>query len=537
MGHAHHFLSRLDRVSQQQVELSLGLYNNVPLLKFILSRSGLPKGAGRAAISLDDRNEGPFLIVTTEGRFVTCLARGMVHDLPIVRRWQLDQLSARHEELRRCMRPIAEIPEDGLAFMRLFRPIFESGPNLSREQFRDLAPWQPMMFDTYIDWIGEMYDRLVLYFYRVKNVDRARSTDNELLEIYWNDLWAIRHMLVLLGVGEPVEFWESRPREVLEKVHESAAKYAALECASPLALAGAWCTARFGGAYVPICSHWFEHGPDDRMHQAAFELSAIASAHPGHRELILGALRSSAEAPANDSPAVNEQERRASSASKALRSFERDDLDVRAAKYGAELLFARKHPVIEKRGWRSPLDVPLDVALPYAAQQMQGWIDDEAVADALYNLAPSVALYRPEDFYLPARWLRDMRAPWTPELTLKHLRWARKHFEVREPTRTAAAPGRNDPCPCGSEKKYKKCCALKANAKVEKAPAAEPAEKKHQPSLADGVMPRQREAVVRASLFPAAPGRAEPSAIEDESATQEPAETAESASSADIVAA
>jgi uncharacterized protein YecA (UPF0149 family) len=24
----------------------------------------------------------------------------------------------------------------------------------------------------------------------------------------------------------------------------------------------------------------------------------------------------------------------------------------------------------------------------------------------------------------------------------------------------AAAPGRNDPCPCGSGKKYKKCCGL-----------------------------------------------------------------------------
>ena len=26
-------------------------------------------------------------------------------------------------------------------------------------------------------------------------------------------------------------------------------------------------------------------------------------------------------------------------------------------------------------------------------------------------------------------------------------------------------PGRNDPCPCGSGKKYKKCCELKATPK------------------------------------------------------------------------
>ena len=29
-----------------------------------------------------------------------------------------------------------------------------------------------------------------------------------------------------------------------------------------------------------------------------------------------------------------------------------------------------------------------------------------------------------------------------------------------EPIKTEQAPGRNDPCSCGSGKKYKKCCGL-----------------------------------------------------------------------------
>jgi len=33
--------------------------------------------------------------------------------------------------------------------------------------------------------------------------------------------------------------------------------------------------------------------------------------------------------------------------------------------------------------------------------------------------------------------------------------------EKVEPIKADAKPGRNDPCPCGSGKKYKKCCALK----------------------------------------------------------------------------
>jgi len=30
--------------------------------------------------------------------------------------------------------------------------------------------------------------------------------------------------------------------------------------------------------------------------------------------------------------------------------------------------------------------------------------------------------------------------------------------EKVEPIKGSASPGRNDPCPCGSGKKYKKCC-------------------------------------------------------------------------------
>lgn len=33
--------------------------------------------------------------------------------------------------------------------------------------------------------------------------------------------------------------------------------------------------------------------------------------------------------------------------------------------------------------------------------------------------------------------------------------------EKVEPIQASKTPGRNDPCPCGSGKKYKKCCGAK----------------------------------------------------------------------------
>ena len=37
-----------------------------------------------------------------------------------------------------------------------------------------------------------------------------------------------------------------------------------------------------------------------------------------------------------------------------------------------------------------------------------------------------------------------------------------KNTEKVEPIRADQEPGRNDPCPCGSGKKYKKCCGKSA---------------------------------------------------------------------------
>jgi len=36
-----------------------------------------------------------------------------------------------------------------------------------------------------------------------------------------------------------------------------------------------------------------------------------------------------------------------------------------------------------------------------------------------------------------------------------------ENTEKVEPIKAEQAPGRNDPCPCGSGKKYKKCCGAK----------------------------------------------------------------------------
>jgi hypothetical protein len=77
MSHAHHFLSRLDRLNDTHQKDAKLLYYHSDLLEMVLERAGLPADCDRVAISLADPVEGPWVITTRTGKFVTCLAKGM----------------------------------------------------------------------------------------------------------------------------------------------------------------------------------------------------------------------------------------------------------------------------------------------------------------------------------------------------------------------------------------------------------------------------------------------------------------------------
>jgi hypothetical protein len=51
-------------------------------------------------------------------------------------------------------------------------------------------------------------------------------------------------------------------------------------------------------------------------------------------------------------------------------------------------------------------------------------------------------------------WLQD----WTKELKALGARRLMPDYQARIPTRTMGRVGRNDPCPCGSGRKFKRCC-------------------------------------------------------------------------------
>ena len=56
-----------------------------------------------------------------------------------------------------------------------------------------------------------------------------------------------------------------------------------------------------------------------------------------------------------------------------------------------------------------------------------------------------------------AEWLYTLKE-WEPILTPERRKEITQEFRTSKMFVKEAEPGRNDPCPCGSGKKYKKCC-------------------------------------------------------------------------------
>jgi hypothetical protein len=111
MGHDVHFLSRLERLSLPHVELAMSLYNDTPLLRFILDSLKISDSADRIALSLGDDARGPFLVLQRDGHFVTCLAEGMVPvGLQVVPRSHVEALAQRIQDLRLRMEMARSVP-------------------------------------------------------------------------------------------------------------------------------------------------------------------------------------------------------------------------------------------------------------------------------------------------------------------------------------------------------------------------------------------------------------------------------------------
>ncbi|MRG95131.1 YecA family protein [Polyangium spumosum] len=464
-GHAHHFLSRLDRLSVPHLDLALSLYRDDALLRHILSTSRVPEGAERVAVSLADPVKGPFLVVTRDGKFVTCLGEGMsAKNLHVVTRERLDAVIGRVTRLRERSERAIAAQDNAREFMSA---LYDRGPWFTREQFQAVAAMQPFLATHLLRWIIEdfmdvqtMRQRLLR---EVPKSGKLHRRFDELLHVFWCRSWTLGHLSVLAAMDgrAPYEHLPEAARDPFLRL-----SFSWLSVSQSLvgnALRGLWSAARFGKELLPVYKK--DNDKADTLLQtvdAVFTLAVMGCRHARLRAEIRKALSP------NDLP-PEAPRFVAAIRTLALQVLDAEDKHGPTSvlhQHGREgatraVAFAKRLPPTSPYHFKEIEDVPPEIAYRVLLLDGTDFVNHrEAIVPMTYALQ-WLSHATADDLYLPADYIAAVRTPYDPSHVLAILRDDRK-IEKSALAEAAKAqqtgPARSAPCPCGSGKKYKRCC-------------------------------------------------------------------------------
>jgi SEC-C motif len=456
---AEHFLRRLDRLAGPEVELALGLYRDPGLLRSVLGALPLPESAERVAISLDDAARGPFLIVTRDGHFVTCLGRGMKPgEHPVVSRGQLDALSAKVDSLRERLALAMRVDSNReRACAKLLSRLFIGSDRVSREDFLAVSAWEPMLAPAFVEMFPRMTHALVEQAAVLRNLRTKNRNIERAMHEYWKLLHATSHVALLSTMGGDREHYEELTKEV--PLSRAAFSWGLTSTGiSAFVLKGAWTAGRLGKLLLPAYKNALvEDVALFELFDTLFALLAIGRRTSGLRtEIAKAILAAPSTATTPHAKRLREQVgheiETVCQAAAAMVSEDSDDLlQQKVVEYGSQVLGEAVEDL-------SDVD-RIDLCRLVTVTQYTDGLTDGRKLLATMSLISATARGEPEQFYVPKRWLDMVYTPWQPSYTERILepmklgeRASRKTI-VRDPV-----PGPNQPCSCGSGRKFKKCC-------------------------------------------------------------------------------
>ncbi len=459
MSHDDHFLARLDRVPRQHVELALGLYRDHDLVRAILLDAQLAE-TDRVALALEDGGRGPHIVVARDGGFVTCLGQGMsTGSLPIVSRAHLEGLATRVERVRAGL---ALAKRRGLGESELLRRLESAGPGVSREEFLSasatVGPAVPLLAGMYASWataLDEVFPLLLsLQSGRAWRGPRRSQAERDLAR----GAWAMAHSAMVLvdsASREWVRDWAS-----LEK-HDKVSPWVILTMTSafPFVVRAAWLAARLGKPMIASYKARFLSANDAvDVRESGWGLACMALRHASLRSEALRTLQSPPRMPEPHAPWVASSYEFFAGVARILEEKE-DTLRSEALDLGRGFVVVRTErlPASSRHRYTKRADVPEELVLPGLFDAWYDAHNSERSADMMLLGVVAAARARAEDFYFPAAVLHAIGPEDLQATGASMVRMRRKFLGIPETARHDGRPGRNDPCSCGSGKKYKKC--------------------------------------------------------------------------------
>lgn len=470
-GHSLHFLERLtQRVDGEQTELALRLYRDPALVKTIAQDPSVAAGAWqpeqRLAIPIAPGPDPPLVLVTAGGAFVTCLGPGMAPSGARVVPWRRVEFHVRRANLAAARQEEAAAALDA-AGPHPLRRLLRTGDEMSREEMGQLLAIAPLYGD---DLSIELMQLLLDIKRSAPLVMRYRPGRH--LEARYANRWirtfsASGHLCLLSASGgyDHLEFLEALPEAT--RVHRvQLLLYLAARGEGGIGKAALWAIARGGRHSLRCLQTLLASATTSALWlAAAYAIYALGIANerlrseaarslggqgiPKQLEALSPFAHHMRDLMMNELPrAVDDLARQAASGAAdpdadgtMIAALERRDPEDRT---GARRAFLA--------GDRTLLT---QIQSGCIAQAPGRLLDGKMRLQQLLSILSLMRL-EPPDFHLPAAATPLFANPWTAE----RIREQATLWVPRPPPPVAAknVPGRNEPCSCGSGKKYKRCC-------------------------------------------------------------------------------
>jgi hypothetical protein len=456
MGHDHHFLSRLDRVHAEEVDFALTLYRDHAFVKRLLAASSLPAGVERVAVALTDAPEPPHIVLQRDGHFVTCLGEGMTtRDLLVIPRAKLDAVRRQIETQRDREAAMREVDARG-GLSGVIERMLCAGPNLTREEMAPVFPLAPILRRLLLDMWGKSTQIIIEAQELFAAQKKLRSRFDAALEMYWQASWAHAHASLVLFHDQP-DFLE---RFTPEGRARSLSIVGMITGFTSVYLRTLAATAKAGKYALPFYRNLLRK-PGIGLRVALDCMLALASIGFRHRGLkaeITKLVRSGVDGLALGPEARDDAGRYAKVVLDVLARPETlNESHERALRQIASALSQRFRPGSPLR-FERPEDVPAAI-IPALGLYIHDHLRlDEASQDRLFMSLQAVVTASPEDLYMPAAYLPLAGPAFDRGQVARSVELLRPKVVAATPSQPRA-PGRNEPCSCGSGKKYKRCCA------------------------------------------------------------------------------
>ncbi len=466
-GHAIHFLQRLSRASGSQAELALQLYNDPEVLRFVLGSLTIPDEFDRVAVSLHENDSGPYLVATRKGRFVTCLGEGMsIKGLHLINHSRLLNHMEKNEEYRRRKELAHSLVGERHELKKLFVRIAGKGVDVTREEMLAISAMQPALKDFFL---RKLFEYMLSIDERTKALIRRKrftAKDRPVLKKHYGEYWATGHLALLASMSGPAGF--PTPIGELGRMIRYGLVIPLFSSEMSMLLRLVWFIGKMGKGLMP------------ELKRMLLEPDMLEEWLLGYLGLIVMGLRHSKTRPAvikifNKLPGALDTlcfDVRSYLAKLDLptimtmgfMALVKPEVSRERALVSARNLCFSAHEratLPDRYTWEKEEDIPEDMAVTFMANLPLSFRDCHEALMFCLILTPWLARCEMEDFYHPHDYNRFAQAPWKPADTIALIDRERKVRAKNKPVKVEKAPSRNDPCPCGSGKKYKRCCLVR----------------------------------------------------------------------------